>query len=345
METDGGGYTMLAVRNGPRTRRLAGSGSDVDAAAASAPGGGGYTDGCTARGLRLAVPRTRAHFGAMLSRFGLRYFRVVPGIFGIAAGNFSAWAMNSGTAHVARTWRAIDGGSWWLRDTPYSQPSGDYVPGCWLGLVDPFFNEMDGTTAADAATAAAREGDASALADSDNDDAAAVAAAASAPRGERHYEALLRDPSAQLAFDDDGCEYSATDYVCSTNDKDPAVPFEMWLAQLPEGRESMLAPPRAGGGGGAKAAVAGDYVISYRVRNRQGVPQCEVLRRTVIVSDNMRGGGGGGGPPVTGGGWMAEVQPTPGDLLQRPHAATATLQLLLAATALLLLLFFVKRLR
>ena len=30
-------------------------------------------------------------------------------------------------------WRAIDGGTWWIRDTPFSEPNGDYTAGYWIG--------------------------------------------------------------------------------------------------------------------------------------------------------------------------------------------------------------------
>ena len=29
-------------------------------------------------------------------------------------------------------WRVADGGDWWLRDSTFSEPNGDYFGNCWL---------------------------------------------------------------------------------------------------------------------------------------------------------------------------------------------------------------------
>ena len=52
----------------------------------------------------------------------------------MAAGDYRSFAMNSQTPQVAKNWRAVDGGGWWLRDTPFAKPSGHYLPGCWLPM-------------------------------------------------------------------------------------------------------------------------------------------------------------------------------------------------------------------
>ena len=192
----------------------------------------------------------------MLARYGFRYFRIMPGVYGDSAGDYSAWAMNSASPHVATNWHAIDGGSWWLRDTPYSQPSGNYEPGCWLGLLDPLF---------------------------------ATGAATSDP--DERYSALLSarpGAKAELEFDDNGCTFQATDYVCSTNDKDPTVPFAMWLARASDDDSSALAAAqRQGAGAEHTGARPGRYKITYQVHNSRGIPQCEAaVSRLVIVQRN-----------------------------------------------------------
>ena len=72
MYTDGGGYTTLALRGAPVTRRAAAVA--VPAGAGGAPHAAG--DGCEARGLQLVVPRTRAHFGGMLARYGFNALKL-----------------------------------------------------------------------------------------------------------------------------------------------------------------------------------------------------------------------------------------------------------------------------
>lgn len=31
-------------------------------------------------------------------------------------------------------WQALDGKQWWIRDTVFTEPNGDYTAGCWLAL-------------------------------------------------------------------------------------------------------------------------------------------------------------------------------------------------------------------
>eukprot|EP00913_Durusdinium_trenchii_P012748 g11970.t1 len=42
-------------------------------------------------------------------------------------------AMNSEEAGQSM-WKTIDGSDWWLRDTPFGEPNGDYHANCFLGL-------------------------------------------------------------------------------------------------------------------------------------------------------------------------------------------------------------------
>ena len=121
METDGGGYTYYPIdNNGVSTNRY-----DTE-------------NNCTALGLQLAVWRTKAHMHAMLHRFGTQYFATVPGVYGTGVEaqhkSFSRYAMYSTNPEVENYWHAVDGGSWFIRDTPFGQPNGDYTDGCWLGV-------------------------------------------------------------------------------------------------------------------------------------------------------------------------------------------------------------------
>ena len=48
-----------------------------------------------------------------------------------SGGGFTSYAMNSGIPGMSE-WKASDGSPWWLRDTRYSRPSGDYTANCFL---------------------------------------------------------------------------------------------------------------------------------------------------------------------------------------------------------------------
>lgn len=116
MTTDGGGYTSYVVSGGISTSKRTDANS------------------CAALGLGLAVPRTNAHLHALVAKYGISYFKTAPGIYGTAAGNFSTCAMNSNDAVCAANWKAIDNGTWFLRDQPTGEPNGDYTADCWLGV-------------------------------------------------------------------------------------------------------------------------------------------------------------------------------------------------------------------
>ncbi|NDK10015.1 hypothetical protein GW846_04495 [Candidatus Gracilibacteria bacterium] len=112
MTTDNGGYTMYPIVNGIRSFRSTDNNS------------------CKEVGMDMLVPRTKDLFAYVIQRYGSSYFRVMPGIFKPTnGGNYTSVAMNSETAP---DWKAVDGGKWWLRDTPYTEPSGDYTANCWL---------------------------------------------------------------------------------------------------------------------------------------------------------------------------------------------------------------------
>ncbi len=115
MTTDGGGYTQYRVTGGISTSRF------------------DQANSCTALGLKIAVPRTEAHLRAMHAKYGPSFFQTVPGVYGLAAGNFTGCAMNSSSS-CGNNWKALGGGSWFAKNGAYSEPNGDYSPGCWLGV-------------------------------------------------------------------------------------------------------------------------------------------------------------------------------------------------------------------
>ena len=118
METDEGGYTYYPVNDGISTNRE------------------NMNDTCKELGLEIVVWRTKRHMHAMLHKYGTKYFTTAPGIYGhnAAGQSFAKYSMTSVTPEVAQKWRAVDGGAWFLRGSPYPQPSGNYEDGCWLGI-------------------------------------------------------------------------------------------------------------------------------------------------------------------------------------------------------------------
>jgi hypothetical protein len=123
MTTDGGGYTEMPVTGGVSSFKRT------------------DTDSCALAGMKIGILRTQAHEQAAYAKFGASYFTTVPGVTGLAAGNFTACAMNSADATCAANWKATDNGAWFARAVPYSEPNGDYTVGCWLGA---FANDANG---------------------------------------------------------------------------------------------------------------------------------------------------------------------------------------------------------
>lgn len=125
MTTDGGGYLSYAISGGIPTTRF------------------DQANSCTALGMNIAIPRTKAHLTALHTKYGAGYFQTVPGVYGLAAVNHSGQVFNSNNPTVAANWKALDGKSWFAKDTAHSEPNGDYVPGCWLATYGP--GTLDGS--------------------------------------------------------------------------------------------------------------------------------------------------------------------------------------------------------
>jgi hypothetical protein len=146
-------------------------------------------DTCKQFGMSMVVPRSRAHWASLVQRFGSAYFDTIPGVYKPSdGGDYGSVAMNS-DAMPKGGYRALDGGGWWLRDTPnclppsgqtvgcgsWAQPSGDYLANCWLQRRD--------------------------------------SSAGGGP---------LTDVNA-IRFNDEFCKYSTTKYVCSDNRAEPVL--------------------------------------------------------------------------------------------------------------------------
>ena len=92
-------------------------------------------DTCSKNGLQIVIPRSRKHFDTMINRFGKDPFRqAMASIYKPRSGeSYTFVAMNSGVM-PENGYKALDGGEWWIRDTKYGEPNGDYTKGDWLGI-------------------------------------------------------------------------------------------------------------------------------------------------------------------------------------------------------------------
>jgi len=121
MTTEGGGYTFYPVASGITTRRW-------------------YENNtCKGLGMDIVYPRSKAHWDVMLKKYGSSYFATIPGVYKPASGgNYTNYIMRSPEHHNGgvplNTWRVPDGGRWWMRDSKYSEPNGDYHANCWLSM-------------------------------------------------------------------------------------------------------------------------------------------------------------------------------------------------------------------
>ena len=86
-------------------------------------------NGCTALGLKMVIPRTQAHWSSLISFVSTvlgsslaTYFKTVPGIYkptdGLTPcnGGYPGSMNFASCVGVNNSWRAIDGGQWWLRE-------------------------------------------------------------------------------------------------------------------------------------------------------------------------------------------------------------------------------------
>ena len=69
------------------------------------------------------------------------YFKAVYGVYKPSrGGNYTSQIMRDPVSYGtgANDWRVKDGGRWWLRDSTYSEPNGDYHANALLGLFSSF---------------------------------------------------------------------------------------------------------------------------------------------------------------------------------------------------------------
>jgi hypothetical protein len=133
MAEEGGGYDFYFITGGPSFYSV------FD------------TNGGTSLGLDLVMPRSTYHWRAMVNAVNTQrpsgtfndYFQTCYGIYSPTGGvsetsRFmrSTWYNPAGAgASGAQYYRVKDGGRWWLRDSTFTEPNGNYTANQVLGLV------------------------------------------------------------------------------------------------------------------------------------------------------------------------------------------------------------------
>lgn len=130
MVEEGGGYDFYFITGGPSVNSVT------------------ATNGGTALGLDLVMPRSKYHWRAMSNAVNgqrpsgtyANYFQTVYGVYTTTPGNYtgvimrSPWYNPAGAPAAGSTaHRVKDGGRWWLRDNTFSEPNGDYTAYGLLG--------------------------------------------------------------------------------------------------------------------------------------------------------------------------------------------------------------------
>lgn len=120
MTEEGGGYDFYFITDGPSVSYVT------------------DTNGGTSLGLDLVMPRSKYHWRAMQNAVlnnrpsgnFWNYFTTSYGVYRRTdeyGNNFTGRVMNSSDPVAGLAWRVKDGGRWWLRDTTYGEPNGDYT--------------------------------------------------------------------------------------------------------------------------------------------------------------------------------------------------------------------------
>lgn len=144
MTTEGGGYDYYFITGGISVNAV------------------NLNNSGTALGLDLVMPRSKLHWQSMYnivnsskpSGSNNDYFTTTYGVYSDTPGNYTSIIMRSTYYGSGTTsWKVKDGGRWWLRDTTYGEPNGDYTAKGLLGpaggiagsgMGDLSFNDLSG---------------------------------------------------------------------------------------------------------------------------------------------------------------------------------------------------------
>jgi hypothetical protein len=145
MTREGGGFDFYPITGGISVDRVYIPTNNWGSSNLS----GGALHSGVALGLDLVYPRSQQHWYAIdeflrgvLGSNVDTYFPVMGPIYrntatssGTAGGNYTSQIFRGtfGTAGGAQDWQVPDGGRWWLRDSTYSEPNGDYGAYGFLG--------------------------------------------------------------------------------------------------------------------------------------------------------------------------------------------------------------------
>lgn len=91
-------------------------------------------DTCKAYGYNITPYRSANHYYDLGNRFGFSadFFSCLGVSRPSNGGSYTGCAMKRGSGSCD-DWKPFDNGDWWVRDSAYSEPNGDYMAYCWLG--------------------------------------------------------------------------------------------------------------------------------------------------------------------------------------------------------------------
>lgn len=115
---DGGGYDTYQVNSGTASSGVNGSNS--------CPAGTSWVYG-----------RSRAHWDYLLTQYSNSSMQNCGSVYKTASGGSYTGSIMRDPGYYgngANDWRVPDGGRWWLRDSTFSEPNGDYPANGWLIL-------------------------------------------------------------------------------------------------------------------------------------------------------------------------------------------------------------------
>lgn len=132
MEQEGGGFDFYPIQNGISADLVTDNNSGKEL------------------GLDLVYPRSKEHWIAMtnfvhdvLGESGSsfdRYFETAYAIYrntqSVSGGDYTNYIMRDPNYYAsgAPDWKVPDGGRWWLRDSTFDEPNGDYLDESFLGI-------------------------------------------------------------------------------------------------------------------------------------------------------------------------------------------------------------------
>lgn len=119
MSSEGGGYTYFPVASGKSTSRSTDDNT------------------CKDYGMDIFYPRSKAQWAWVLGKYDSSYFATIPGVTKPGnGGNYTGCAMRHPASYGGgcADWKVPDGGRWWMRDSNYGEPNGDYEANCWLSM-------------------------------------------------------------------------------------------------------------------------------------------------------------------------------------------------------------------